>query len=160
MVRVHFPELLRGEAAWHERARGLAAKTFELTELLHREAYDPSPARFDGRVAYHPSCHLLRELGVREQPCALLRRVEGLELVELEEVCCGFGGAFSAKMPELSGAMLEAKLEAAEAAGADVLTATDCGCLMHLGGALKRRKSRLQVRHVATLLAGSPPDRS
>ncbi len=154
MVRVHFPELLHADAEWRERAERLAARTFELTELLHREGYEPSDARLEGRVAYHPSCHLLRELGVREQPCALLRRVPGLELVELEDTCCGFGGAFSAKMPELSGAMLDAKLEAAEDAGADVLTATDCGCLMHLGGALNRRRSDLKVRHVATILAG------
>lgn len=156
MVRVHFPELLHDEAEWHARAEQLAAKLFELTEFLHREGYDASGTRFAGKVAYHASCHLLRELGVREAPRELLRRVEGLELVELEgaEVCCGFGGAFSAKMPELSGAMLDAKLKAAEASGATVLTATDCGCLMHLGGALKRRRSPLEVRHVATLLAG------
>ncbi len=165
MVRVHFPELLHGDAGWRERAERLAAKVFELTEFLSREGCvsfaplrgdDPSGARFTGRVAYHASCHLLRELGVREEPRELLRRVPGLELVELKdaEVCCGFGGAFSAKMPELSGAMLDAKLKAVEKSGATVLTATDCGCLMHLGGALKRRRSDLEVRHVATLLAG------
>ncbi len=168
MVRVHFPELLHGEADWHSRAQRLAARVFELTEFLHREGYDASSARFSGRVAYHASCHLLRELGVREAPRALLRQVPGLELVELEnaEVCCGFGGAFSAKMPELSGAMLDAKLKAAEASGATVLTATDCGCLMHLGGALQRRRSvppesgerhLVEVRHVATILAGEAP---
>ncbi len=165
MVRVHFPELLHGEAEWHERARRLAARTYELTELLHREGYDASGARFAGKVAYHASCHLLRELGVRDPPRALLRQVRDLELVELEgaEVCCGFGGAFAAKMPELSGAMLDAKLKAAEASGADVLTATDCGCLMHLGGALERRHSvppeggrrnTVEVRHIAEILAG------
>ncbi len=161
MVRVHFPELLHDEADWHHRAERLAAKTFELTEFLHREGYDASGARFTGKVAYHASCHLLRELGVRDGPRELLRQVPGLELVELEnaEVCCGFGGAFSAKMPELSGAMLDAKLEAAEASGANVLTATDCGCLMHLGGALERRRNRgkanlVEVRHIAELLAG------
>ena len=156
MVRVHFPELLHDEAGWLARAERLAAKVFELTELLHREGYDASGARFAGKVAYHASCHLLRELGVRAAPRELLGRVEGLELVELEgaEVCCGFGGAFSAKMPELSGAMLDTKLKAAEASGAAVLTATDCGCLMHLGGALKRRCSPLEARHVAEILAG------
>lgn len=156
MVRLHFPELLRAEPDWHARAERLAAKTFELTELLHRESFRASGTRFDGRVAYHASCHLLRELGVRDQPRELLTRVEGLELVELEgaEVCCGFGGAFAAKMPELSGAMLDAKLKAAEASGATVLTATDCGCLMHLAGALRRRRSALETRHIATLLVG------
>ncbi len=165
MVRVHFPELLHDQAEWRERAERLAAKVFELTEFLHRQGCvsfaplrgdDASDARLPCRVAYHASCHLLRELGVREAPRELLRQVEGLELVELEgaEVCCGFGGAFSAKMPELSGAMLDAKLRDAEASGATVLTATDCGCLMHLGGALERRRNDLEVRHIAEILAG------
>ena len=158
MVRLHFQELLRDETDWRPRAERLAARTFELTEFLSREGYDASTARFPAKVAYHASCHLLRELGLRDEPKALLRQVRDLKLVELEgaEVCCGFGGAFSAKMPELSGAMLEAKLKAAEAAGAAVLAATDCGCLMHLGGALNRRQSRLTVRHVAEILTGDP----
>ena len=106
-------------------------------------------------MTYHASCHLLRELGQADAPRDLLATVPGLELVELPDatVCCGFGGAFSAKMPELSGAMLDAKLEAAEATGARVLTATDCGCLMHLGGGLARRGSALEVLHVAEILA-------
>jgi L-lactate dehydrogenase complex protein LldE len=88
-----------------------------------------------------------------------LQGVDGLELVELEgaNVCCGFGGAFSVKMPELSEAILNDKLGALEASGADVLTATDTGCLMHLDGALKRRKSRLRAVHVARVLAGEAP---
>ncbi len=155
MVRVQFPELFEADPAWRARAQGLAAKTFELTELLAREGFDPLNSRFEGRVTYHPSCHLLRELKVRDAPRTLLEKVPGLELVELPdaEVCCGFGGAFSAKMPELSLAMLDDKLAAAASTGARVLTATDCGCLMHLGGALRRRRSALEVRHVATLLA-------
>ncbi len=155
MVRVHFSELLHDDAEWLPRAQSLAAKVFELTEFLHREGFEASGARFDGRVAYHASCHLLRELRIQQQPRELLREVEDLELVELEgaDVCCGFGGAFSAKMPELSGAMLDAKLKAVEASGASALTATDCGCLMHLGGALQQRGSRLEVRHIAEILA-------
>jgi len=155
MVRVQLPELFAGDGEWHPRARALAARVFELTELLAHDGFDPGDSRFEGRVTYHASCHLLRELGVREAPAALLRRVPGLELVELpgSEVCCGFGGAFSAKMPELSHAMLDDKLKAAESTGAEVLTATDCGCLMHLGGALERRRSPLRVLHVAEILA-------
>lgn len=108
------------------------------------------------RVAYHGSCHLLRDLGVRSAPRDLLAKVPGVELVEMEEseVCCGFGGTFSVKMADLSVAMLGDKLGAAEASGADVLTATDCGCLMHLGGALHRRGSALRALHVARILAG------
>ncbi len=155
MARVHFPRLLGGEPEWHRRAVGLKEKMFELTEFLSHRGYDASAATFAARVAYHASCHLLRELGVSAAPRALLRQVRDLELVDLAdaEVCCGFGGAFSAKMPELSGAMLDAKLKAIEASGATVLTATDCGCLMHLEGALRRRRSALEVRHIATILA-------
>lgn len=155
MARVHFPELFEEGTRWRRRAEGLAGKLVELSELLGRCGYDPSASAYRGRVTYHPSCHLLRELRVDDAPRALLGRVPGLELVALPDaqVCCGFGGAFSTKMPELSGAMLEAKLKAAEDSGADVLTATDCGCLMHLGGALRRRGSRLEVLHVAEILA-------
>ncbi len=155
MVRVQLPELFEHDTTWLPRAQNLARKTLELTELLAQEGFEPDTTSFQARVTYHPSCHLLRELGGGGSPEALLAQVPGVELVELPdaEVCCGFGGAFSAKMPELSGAMLDAKLKAFEASGATVLTATDCGCLMHLGGALNRRRSPLKVMHVAELLA-------
>ena len=155
MARIHYPELLVEEPEWHDRALRLATRVFELSEFLLGQGYDPGASAYSGRVTYHPSCHLLRELGSGEAPLSLLARVPGVELVELPQasVCCGFGGAFAVKMPELSGAMLEAKIEAAEATGATVLTATDCGCLMHLGGALQRRGSALEVRHVAEILA-------
>ncbi len=157
MVRVHFPELFAGEPEWHERARELATRVFELTEYLAAKGFDAGGSAFAGKVACHGSCHLLRDLGVREAPQSLLAQVPGVELVEMRgaDVCCGFGGAFSVKMPDLSGAMLDDKLQAAEESGAEVLTATDCGCLMHLGGALARRKSRLTTLHVAEILADS-----
>ncbi len=162
MVRVHFPELLAGEPKWHDRARRLAERAFELTEYLQRHGFDTSSSTFNGKVTCHDSCHLLRELGVREAPRALLGQVPGLELVEMQgaDVCCGFGGAFSVKMPELSGAMLDTKLAAAEESGAEVLTAADCGCLMHLGGALARRGSPLEILHVAEILAPDTDDDS
>jgi L-lactate dehydrogenase complex protein LldE len=158
MVRVHLPELFHGEPEWERRARSLAERTFELTEFLAAQGFAADGCRFRGTVTCHDSCHLTRELGVREPPRALLRQVPGLELVEMGNagVCCGFGGAFSVKMPELSEAMLDDKLAAAEATGAEVLTAADCGCLMHLGGALARRGSRLRVLHVAEILAEVP----
>ena len=156
MVRVHYPQLLADEPEWRERARKLGERVFELTEYLTRKGFDPGGSTFSGTVACHRSCHLLRELGVRDAPQALLGRVPGVELVELPgaEVCCGFGGAFAVEMPELSGAMLDDKLAAVEASGAGVLTAADCGCLMHLGGALHRRRSPLRVLHVAEILVG------
>ncbi len=155
MARVHYPELFESEPAWQERAHRLAGKVFELSEFLHRQSFDASRSSYAGRVTYHPSCHHLRELGAGEAPLALLRQVPALELVDLPDaaVCCGFGGAFSVKMPDLSEAMLEAKIAAAESTGAQALTATDCGCLMHLGGALQRSQSSLQILHVAEILA-------
>ncbi len=155
MVRVHVPELLAEEPEQRRRAGRLAARVFELTEFLERRGYEPRHS-CPRKVTCHDSCHLLRDLGAGAAPRNLLRRVPDLELVEMPsaEVCCGFGGAFAVKMPELSGAMLEAKLDAAEGTGAELLTASDCGCLMHLGGALRRRGSRLAARHVAEILAG------
>ncbi|MEM7351007.1 MAG: (Fe-S)-binding protein [Acidobacteriota bacterium] len=155
MARIHFPELLEDDPAWHTRARRLAPRVFELSEFLLQQGYDPASSSYTGQVTYHPSCHLLRELRSGDAPRVLLGGVPGVELVDLPDaaVCCGFGGAFSVKMPDLSGAMLNAKLDTAEATGATVLTATDCGCLMNLGGALQRRESALEVVHVAEILA-------
>ena len=155
MARVFAPQLFDDEPSWRERARDLAKRTFELTEYLDARGLQPS-ARFEGQVVYHPSCHLLRELDVDRAPRALLSRVTGLELVNLEDAteCCGFGGAFSVKFPELSSAILDSKLRAVEESGAQVLTASDAGCLMQIGGGLARRGSEVRVLHVAELLAG------
>jgi L-lactate dehydrogenase complex protein LldE len=156
MARVFVPKLLAGEPGWSARAAALAGRSFELTEFLDRRGFAPATAGFAGRVAYHPSCHLLRELGVDAAPRRLLGRLPGIELVELPDAarCCGFGGAFSVKFPELSGAMLADKLAAIEASGAQVVTACDAGCLLHLGGGLARWGSRVRALHVAELLAG------
>jgi L-lactate dehydrogenase complex protein LldE len=155
MVRKFYAELFESEPHWQDRARRLGQRVFELTEFLHKNGFEPR-SRFQGKVTYHASCHLLRELGIRNQPRELLAHLPGVELIEMEgaEICCGFGGAFSVKMPGLSEAMLNDKLAWAEATGADVLTATDCGCLMHLGGALRRRGSSLRAIHIAEILAG------
>jgi len=155
MVRVFYPSLFEDDLDWKERAEALSSRVYELTEFLDKKGFRSGAAGGSEKVTYHDSCHLLRELGVQAQPRRLLRGVNGLELVELEgaDVCCGFGGAFSVKMSDLSEAILNDKIRALEASGADVLTATDCGCLMHLDGALKRRKSRLRAIHVARLLA-------
>ena len=161
MVRVFYPELFQIEPEWKRRAEALSGRMFELTEFLAKNEFASSPAPSAAkakktRVTYHDSCHLLRELGVHAQPRRLLQGADGLELVELPgaNVCCGFGGAFSVKMSELSEAILNDKLRALEKSGADLLTATDCGCLMHLEGALKRRKSSLRAVHVARVLSG------
>ena len=113
-------------------------------------------AQFAGRVTYHDSCSGLRELSVKEQPRRLLRSVEGLELVELAgaETCCGFGGTFCVKYPEISNRMVEDKAQAVEETGAETLLAGDLGCLLNMAGKLKRRGSPVRVRHVAEVLAG------
>ena len=110
------------------------------------------------RVTYHDSCSSLRELGVRDQPRQLLAGVAGLELAELEdaEVCCGFGGTFCVKYPQISTKMVDDKVAAIEATGAELVLAGDLGCLMNIAGRLKRLGSKVEARHVAEVLAGAP----
>ena len=137
-------------------AEELAARTFECSEFLVRElkVVDVG-ARFPHRVTYHASCHLLRGLGLRDEPKQLLRAVEGLELVPLpgEETCCGFGGVFSVVYPEVSKAMMEAKLDSIQASGAEVVVAGDAGCLMNVGGGLRKRHSPVRAMHLIEVLA-------
>jgi L-lactate dehydrogenase complex protein LldE len=156
MVREFYPMLLRDEPGWAARARDVGQRTFELSEflvdVLHTE---DAGARFPHRVAYHPACHGLRALGLRDQPLRLLRRVRDLDLRPLRgaEECCGFGGMFAVKFSALSSAMLETKLRAIEDSGAEVVTATDVSCLMQLGGGLSRAGSRIRALHLAEILA-------
>jgi len=157
MVRQSFPELFHHESAEREEALRLASRTYELTEFLVSVlGREDVGAEFAGAVTYHESCHLLRELRVSRQPRALLKKVRGLELREMDlaQECCGFGGAFSAKFPELSAAMADDKLRAAERCGAQALVACDMGCLMHLEGRARRRGLPLRCLHVAEVLAG------
>lgn len=155
MVRNFYPELL-GEG--QEQARvPLAARTFEFSEfLVDRLNIIDLGVTFNERVTYHDSCHLLRELRVREQPRRLLHAVKGLELVELNDgpACCGFGGVFSVKFPEVSTVMAEDKVAAIERTGARYVVAGDGGCLMHIGGMLTRRGSKVRPLHLAELLGG------
>ncbi len=113
-------------------------------------------ARFEGPVTYHDSCSSLRELGVASAPRKLLAKVEGLKLVELadREVCCGFGGTFAVKYPDISRAILEQKLRAIKETGARCVLAGDLGCLMQIAGGLAREGSSVEARHVAEVLAG------
>ena len=111
-------------------------------------------ARYEGRAVFHAGCHMRRELGVLDEPRGLLRGVEGLEVVEWEneELCCGFGGTFSVKMPDVSTAMADEKIRALERSGADTLVSCDSSCLMHLGGRLKRTGHETRVLHLAEVL--------
>jgi L-lactate dehydrogenase complex protein LldE len=133
-----------------------AARTFELTQFLVNELeLTDVGARYPHKVTYHASCHTLRGLGVRDEPKTLLRYVKELELVPLpeEETCCGFGGAFSVIYPEVSNSMMEAKVRAIEASGAEAVVALDPGCLMNMAGGLRKHRSKVQAMHLIELLA-------
>ena len=165
MVKVFYPELLKDEPEWHERAGSLASRTYEFTEfLVNVLGVEDVGACSEGKVALHQSCHLLRELNVRTEPRRLLDSVKGIEVVELEraENCCGFGGLFSIKYPHISGGILQEKIDSINKSGAEIVVASDVGCLMHIAGGLCRQASPAKTMHVADLLArnGSVTDSS
>lgn len=163
MLRVHLPELFDGDPAMRARALELAARTHELVSfLVDVLGVTGVEASLEATATYHDSCSGLRELKIKRQPRQLLATVAGLSLVDLPEAetCCGFGGTFCVKYPAISGAMVDRKAEQIEATGADLLLAGDMGCLMNMAGRLRRRGSRVAVRHVAEVLAGdltTPP---
>ena len=155
MICNHYPGLLEGE--WRDRALQLAAKTFELTVFLTDVAQIKPRNKHSSdypSVTYHDGCAGLRELNIRTQPRQLLKELCGIEVKELQqsEVCCGFGGTFCAKMPEISGKMVGDKLNHAVATGARVLAGGDLGCLLNIAGRAKRQGEDIEVRHVAELL--------
>ncbi len=157
MIHRHYPECLKNDPVYAAKARALAAKTHELMSFLVRvPGLTKVEAKFPARVTYHVSCSSLREMGVRDEPRQLLASVEGLTIVELKEpeVCCGFGGLFSVKYPEISERMADDKIADALSTGADILVGPDLGCLLHLAGRMKRQGKVMQVRHAAEILAG------
>jgi len=159
MVIHQYEVLFRDEPEWRERAHAVAGRCRELSQFVAEEWPAEARPRLAARVAYHPSCHLLRGLGVRDAPLTLLRAVEGVSLAEVKDAdeCCGFGGLFSVKQPDISGSMLERKLASVAASGADRLVSCDLGCLMHLGGGLRRRGSAMRVQHLAQVLDEALP---
>jgi len=152
-----YPAMFKGVAGWEDRAKALAAKTHEivsfLTDVLGVQAVS---AAHSGKVTYHDSCSGLRSLGVKQQPRKLLASVEGLELAEMQdsEVCCGFGGTFCVKFPDISNKMVGNKTENIAATGADTILAGDLGCLMNMCGKLSREGKPVKARHVVEVLAG------
>lgn len=155
MVRNLYPEVFADDPEMLARAKRVGERVYEFSEFL----VDVLGVRdldgvLDGTATYHQCCHLLRELGVDSQPRRLLEGIEGLELREMDksEVCCGFGGTFAVKFSEISTAMLDEKLEAAKATGAEWLVAGDAGCLMHMQGGMRRRGERFGTIHLAQLL--------
>src|SRR5215468_16101 len=141
MLKVHYPELFRGDPNWQPRADALAEKAYELVSFLVDVCgVDRVAARLDATATYHDSCSGLRELGVHDQPRRLLATVAGLKLAEMRDadVCCGFGGTFCVKYPDISNAIVGKKASAVKATGADLLLAGDLGCLMNMAGKLQR----------------------
>ena len=157
MIRKHYPGLFADDPEWRARAEALAAKSHELvsflTDVLGVRTVTASHA---GTVTYHDSCSGLRELGIRRQPRQLLGSVRGLTLKELPDadICCGFGGTFCVKYPDISNAIVEKKTASIAATGAETLLAGDLGCLMNMAGKLQREGRVTRVRHVAEVLAG------
>jgi L-lactate dehydrogenase complex protein LldE len=157
MIKAHYPELFRGDPNWQPVADALADKTWELTSFLVDVCgVGRVAAQLDATVTYHDSCSGLRELGVHDQPRRLLATVRGLKLTELPgaDVCCGFGGTFCVKYPDISNAIVGKKAAAVWGTGADLLLAGDLGCLMNMAGKLQRDGAAVEVRHVAEVLAG------
>jgi L-lactate dehydrogenase complex protein LldE len=150
-----------GEEHLAARAESLAARTYELSELLVDVlGVDDVGAHYPHRVTYHPTCHSLRLLRVGERPLRLLRNVRGLDLVELPnaEQCCGFGGTFAVKNAETSTAMLADKMRDVMGTGAEVVAAGDASCLMHIGGGLSRLQVGTRTVHLAEILAATEDD--
>ncbi len=155
VIRFLYPELL-AKSALREEALSVASRTFEFTEFLVKvETVTEVGARFPHTVTYHASCHGLRELKLRDEPLQLLRKVEGLKLVEMvrSEECCGFGGTFAVKFADISGAMGNSKADSVAATGAEFVTAIDPSCLMHLQGILGKRQTPARTIHLAGILA-------
>ena len=152
-----YPELFKDDPVWGPRAQDLARRSHELLSfLVDVLKAEPAPARYPGRVTYHDSCSGLRSLGVKSQPRTLLARVEGLEVAEMQdaETCCGFGGTFCVKYPDISVKMASDKAANIAASGADTLLGGDLGCLLNLAGRLRRLGSETRVYHAAEVLAG------
>jgi L-lactate dehydrogenase complex protein LldE len=156
LIRVHYPQLLKGDPEWADRADAVAAKTHELMSFLVTvRGMKRVAAQCRGVACYHDSCSSLREMGVKAEPRALLSSVEGLQLRDFaeSETCCGFGGVFSMKYPEISARMADDKIADARRTGAGTILGADLGCLLHLAGRIARRGERIAVRHAAEVLA-------
>jgi L-lactate dehydrogenase complex protein LldE len=155
MIRHQYPELFAGDAQWLPRARALAERTYELTEyLVDVLGVTDLGARYPGKLTYHASCHLLREMGIDQAPRDLLAAVREAELVELPgaQECCGFGGVFSVEHPEISTAMVARKIANIESTGAALVVACDAGCITNINGALHRMHKPQRVVHIAEIL--------
>lgn len=161
MIRTHYPDLFKDDAAMRARVEALAARTYELTDFLVNVLKLTSvPGRFAGTVTYHDCCAGLREMKVKGQPRELVAQVAGATLKEMpeSETCCGFGGTFSIKFGDISARLADNKCQHIESAGADAVVLGDLGCMLNIEGRLRRRgDTTTKVLHVAELLAGEAP---
>jgi L-lactate dehydrogenase complex protein LldE len=151
----HYPELFKDEPEWLEKAKNLQSKSYEFTQFLVQVlGVTDVGASFPHKVTYHPSCHGTRLLGVKDEPRELLEHVKGLELVPIPyaEDCCGFGGTFSIKMPNISGAMVAEKVDHIKETEAEVLVGLDMACLLNIAGNMRHRGEAVRVMHLAELL--------
>jgi len=155
MVKHHYPELFREDPRMLRKAEAAAGRVYELTQfLVHEIAAHEAGMKGTGKLTYHASCQLTRELGVRDEPVRLLESLEGAQFVPLEQAdrCCGFGGMFMGKLPEISMALADEKAQTIINTGADTVTGCDHGCLLNIADALKRLRSGVQVKHIAQVL--------
>ena len=156
MIRSHYAELFADMPDWQARQQAVSAKTWEILSFLTDVMHHTPQAAYQGIATYHDSCSGLRDLGVHDQPRALLSKVAGLSMVPLEGnyECCGFGGTFCVKYPELSTAIVTDKTTKIKATEADTLLGGDMGCLMNMAGKLSREGSQMRVFHTIEVLAG------
>jgi L-lactate dehydrogenase complex protein LldE len=155
---VHHYEDLFTDESWRRRAKQVAERTFELSDfLVNRLQVDDVGASFAGRLTWHDACHGLRELRLHDEPRRLLRNVRGAEIVDLPNAaaCCGFGGTFSVKYPEISVAIVDEKVDAIRHAGVDAVVSSDASCLMQIGGRLSRLGASVRTLHLAEVLAST-----
>jgi L-lactate dehydrogenase complex protein LldE len=155
MVRNYYPELFRDEAKWYDRALELGKRVYEFTEFLVNviQAQDLGSS-WPGTAVYHDSCQVSRALGIEKEPRALLSKVKGLEVLEMDraDLCCGFGGTFSLQFPAISEAMVEEKASHILATGADLLISAEISCMMNLGGYFSKQEKPIRTVHIAEVL--------
>jgi len=155
MIKVHIPELFAKGSVNRRKAEKIASRTYEFSDFLVSVlGLTQTGAKFHHRVTFHDSCHQLRELGISSQPRRLIREIEGIDFVEMRdsERCCGFGGTFSVKFPDVSAAMGTEKIKSIQETGAEYVIANDVSCLMHLEGLIRRRNLEIKTMHLAELL--------
>jgi L-lactate dehydrogenase complex protein LldE len=157
-IQHRYPDLVDGFPEWESKARSLAERTYELSQFLVDQLLISDVEAANSRImAYQPSCHTLRGLGVDRQPIELLEQVEGASVQRLEPECCGFGGLFAVDHAEISNEMLQGTIERIDRSGAEVVVGCDASCLMHIEGGLRRAGSKVRCSHIAQSLAGREP---